>query len=261
MKSEFRKRLEAGEIVLGMNARHSRTTEVGPLLKDCGFHWLMLDDEHTPLNPAAVYETFLAANRIDMTTFMRVRRNDPTEIGVHMSNGPTGVFVPHVNTAEEARAAADASRYAPKGHLSVPGYFPQVGYRPMPFQQATEILNAQTVVVCMIESPEAVQNADAIAAVEGVDVLFIGASDLTYEMGIGGQYGDDRLRNAVKTVCAAARKHGKFAGIGGVKGDDLWKEYIGYGMQMIMTESDLAMLVTRAIERVGYFNSLAKAAK
>jgi len=261
MKSEFRKRLEAGEIVLGMNARHSRTTEIGALLKDCGFHWLMLDDEHTPLNPAAVYETFLGANRIGMTTFMRVRRNDPTEIGLQMSNCPTGVFVPHVDTAEQAKSAAAASRYAPRGHLSVPGFFPQVGYRPMPFPQATEILNAQTVVVCMIESAEAVENAEAIAAVDGVDVLFIGASDLTYEMGIGSQYGDDRVRRAVKRVCDAARKHGKFAGMGGVKGDDLWKEYIGYGMQMIMTESDLAMLVTRAIERVGYFETLAKAAR
>lgn len=261
MKSEFRKRLEAGELVVGMNARHSRTTEIGPLLKDCGYHWLMLDDEHTPLNPALCYETFLTANRTGLMTFMRTRRNEFTEIGVQLSNGAMGVFVPHVDTAEQARAAADASRYGPIGHLSVPGFFPQVGYRPMPFPEATKILNEQTVVVCMIESAEAVENAESIAAVEGVDVLFIGASDLTYEMGIGSQYGDARMRQAVKRVCEAARANGKFAGLGGIKGDDLWREYIGLGMQMIMTESDLAMLVNQVSTRAKYFDEIAKTAK
>src|SRR5690606_6685275 len=148
--SEFRERLARDELVLGMNARHSRTSEIGPLLKDCGFHWVMLDDEHTPLNPAVSYETLLSAARVGLMPFVRTRRNEHAEIGVHLSNGAMGVFVPHVNTAEEAEHAAKACRYPPRGKLSVPGAFPQLGYKPRPFEEVTEILNDLTVVVCMI---------------------------------------------------------------------------------------------------------------
>lgn len=259
--NEFRRRLEVGELVLGLNARHSRTTEVGPLLKDCGFHWMMLDDEHSPLNPALCYETFLAANRVGIQTFMRARRNEHADIGVHLSNGAMGIFIPHVDTEEQARAAANACRYGPVGHLSVPGFFPQLGYRPMPFAEATKILNEQTVVVCMIESPEAVDNIEAIAAVDGVDVLFIGASDLTYEMGIGGQYDHERVRDAVERVCTAARKNGKYAGIGGIKSDELWRKYIDLGIQVVMTESDLSMLANQVAARAAHFDELHKSVK
>ena len=82
-----------------------------------------------------------------------------------------------------------------------------------------KVLNEQTILMAMIETPEAVENADAIAAVDGIDVLHIGASDLSTEMGIPGQYTHERMRAAFETIAQAAMGHGKAMGVGGVRQD------------------------------------------
>jgi 4-hydroxy-2-oxoheptanedioate aldolase len=253
--STLLEKLRRDELVVGMNVRHSRTSEAAPLLKECGFDWFMLDDEHTPFSPPQAYETLLAASRLGITGLVRARHNHPAEIGVHLSNAAGGIFIPHVDTAEQALEAAKACRFPPEGVLSVPGYFPQFGYQPIAFDIAKQRLNAETVVICMIESPESVSNIEAIAATSGVDVLFIGASDLTFAAGIHGQYDHPIIVDAVQRICAAAKANGKHVGLGGVKAPEQWKRYIGMGVRMAMTESDLVMLVHHATERARVFKA------
>jgi hypothetical protein len=115
-------------------------------------------------------------------------------------------------TAAEARSIVEACLYAPKGHRSAFGSGPQLGYAAIPQAEVCKVLNEQTLLMAMIETPEAVENADAIAAVDGIDVLHIGASDLSTEMGIPGQYTHERMRAAFETVARAAKGHGKAIG-------------------------------------------------
>lgn len=251
----FAEKLERDEIVVGCNVRHSRTSEIAPLLKDCGYDWIMLDDEHTPFAGPQAYETLLAAARVDLAGLVRTRHNHHAEIGVHLSNGARGIFIPHVDTAGQAAAAVQACRFPPDGNLSVPGFFPQYGYRYTPFDEAARRLNEETTVICMIESPEGVENVEAIAAVPGVDILFIGASDLTFAAGIHGQYDHQILNDAVQRVCRAAKANGKHVGIGGPKTEAQWRRFVAMGVRMVMTESDLLMLVNRATERANTFRS------
>src|SRR5438067_1243063 len=112
----------------------------------------------------------------------------------------------------EARALVEACLYAPKGHRSAFGSGPALGYAALGQAEVCRRLNEQTLLMAMIETPEAVANADAIAAVEGIDALHIGASDLSTEMGIPGQYQHERMRAAFETVAKAARSHGKAMG-------------------------------------------------
>src|SRR5204863_3825865 len=128
-------------------------------------------------------------------------------------------MVPHVQNATEARALVEACLYAPKGHRSAFGSGPALGYAALGQAEVCRRLNEQTLLMAMIETPEAVANAEAIAAVEGIDVLHIGASDLSTEMGIPGQYQHERMRAAFETVAKAARSHGKSMGVGGVRQD------------------------------------------
>ncbi len=249
-------RLRQGRVALGMNARHSRTTEIASILKGCGYHWIFLDDEHSPMPVDRAYEISLASIRIGLTPCVRVRANLPHEIGRHMSNGALGIFIPHVNNAEEASRAARSCRFPPAGELSVPGAFPQFGYPGIQAHYATAAMNELIMVIVMIESQEAVDNAEAIAAVDGVDVMFIGLHDFTHEMGIQGQYGHPRAVNAVEKICKAARANGKHAGIGGVKENSMWEQYIKMGMRMILAENDLTMLVARAKERADFFMNI-----
>ena len=114
-------------------------------------------------------------------------------------------MVPHIQNAAEARSIVESCLYAPKGHRSAFGSGPQLGYAAIPQAEVCKILNEQTLLMAMIETPEAVENADAIAAVDGIDVLHIGASDLSTEMGIPGQYTHERMRAAFETVARAAK--------------------------------------------------------
>jgi len=116
-----------------------------------------------------------------------------------------GVMVPHVQNAAEARSIVEACLYAPKGHRSAFGSGPQLGYAAIPQAEVCKVLNEQTLLMAMIETPEAAENADSIAAVDGIDVLHIGASDLSTEMGIPGQYTHERMRAAFETVAERRR--------------------------------------------------------
>jgi 2-keto-3-deoxy-L-rhamnonate aldolase RhmA len=98
-------------------------------------------------------------------------------------------------------------------------------------QRLIEALNGNTLVVAMLETPQAVDNADAIAAVEGIDALLIGTNDLAAEMGIPGQFGHDRIESAYAAMIGACRKHGKFAGMGGVYEHGLMEKFIRMGVR------------------------------
>lgn len=250
------RRLRAGEIVVGLNARHSRTSEFAAIAKDCGYHFVFLDDEHSPMPSDKTYEIALAAIRVGLTPLVRARRNEPPDIACHLSNGALGMIIPHIDDREAAVRAARACRFPPRGDLSVPGYLPQMGYTGMPAHEATSRLNDLFMVVTMIESGAAVEAVDEIAAVDGVDVLFIGLHDLTHEMGLAGQYDHPRVTAAIEAVCAAARRHGKAAGIGGVKSNAMWERCVAMGMRMLLIENDLHMLVHRMTERARYFNAI-----
>lgn len=253
----MRRRLAAGQVVLGLNARHSRTSEIGAILASCGYSWFFVDNEHSPIPTGTAYEMCLGAIRAGVTPFARARSNGAAEIGSWLNNGAMGIFVPHVNTPEEAARAARAARYPPAGEMAAPGLVVQRGYDPVPLPEATAWFNDNVTVVAMIESEQAVANAEAIAVVEGVDALFIGASDLTFDMGIHSQYGHERVAEAVEAVCRATRDAGKIAGMGGVRADVDWARYVAAGMRMLLTENDLSLLMTRARDRAAFFSGLA----
>src|SRR5256885_6803039 len=151
--------------------------------------------------------------------------------------------MPHAATPEEAREVAGQLKSPRQGHRSVAGAMAQVDFKPMKIGEMAAAINSAMLLTVMIETPRAVENADAIAAVRGVEALLIGTTDLAMEMGIPGDLGHARIAGAYETVIAACRKHGKFAGMGGVYADDLMRKYVAMGMRMILSGGDLAMLM------------------
>src|SRR5690606_4324976 len=146
-------------------------------------------------------------------------------------------------TAEEAREIVDRLKYPPLGHRSVTGALPQLSFQATPLADAAAAINANMLTVAMLETPEAIANAEAIAAVPGIDVLLIGTNDLTCEMGIPGELMHERVTAAYETMVAACRKHGKWAGMGGVYSEEGLRRYIGIGARMILSGSDLSFLM------------------
>ena len=126
----------------------------------------------------------------------------------------------------------------------------------MPIKEMAKTINDNLLVTIMLETPTAIANADAIAAIDGIDCLLIGTNDLCAEMGIHGQYGHEKVAAAYDTAAAACRNNGKFLGMGGVYDEELATKYIQKGAQMILSGQDLGWMMQAAKARSGFLRSI-----
>lgn len=242
-------KLMAGELALGMGLRQARTVDIATIAGTCGFDWLFIDTEHNSMSIDTACQIAMAAIATGVTPIVRVPGHEHHHCARALDNGALGVVVPHVDTAEQARRIADFCRYPPLGHRSIAGNMPGLQFAAVPVGEATRRMNDETLVVVMLETPQAIENADAIAAAEGVDVLLVGTNDLCAEMGIHGQFGHARVPAAYEKVIAACKRHGKFPGMGGVYDPQLMQKYVAMGMRFILSGNDLAFLMAGAKER------------
>lgn len=244
-----RERLAKGELSLGIGVRASRTVDIAPAMAGCGYDWLFIDCEHSPIDLETACQISVAALSAGIAPLVRVPHKEYSLATRMLDGGALGIVMPHVDTAAEAAEVVDKLKYPPAGHRSVAGGAPQLGYKSVPVGEASAALNEATLVTVMIETPQAVANVDAIAAVPGVDVLLIGANDFTTELGIPGQLGHAKVAEAVEAVTSACKKHKKWAGMGGVYTEDLLAKYVGMGVQFILSGNDLSMLMGAATQR------------
>ena len=179
---------------------------IAELAAQCGFDWLLVDMEHGCFSEAAVLPILQAIGPRPIAVVVRVPSHDPALIGRVLDWGADAIMAPHVSTAAEAAALVQAMRYPPRGTRGYSRTVRAYGYG----LQAPESMGAP-MLFAQIESIEAVQNAEAIASVEGVDVLFVGPADL--RVSLSTEPAAPRFEEALDTVIAAARLHGRHAGI------------------------------------------------
>ncbi len=247
-----KERLVKGELSVGMGVKALRTVEIARIMKTAGYDWLFIDLEHGPISVESAFQISVAALDAGITPIVRVPHGELTMATRCLDGGALGIVMPHIDTADEARALVDAVRYRPLGHRSIAGGYPQFGFAPTPAEQVTREINDATLVIPMIETPRAVENAEAIAAVPGIDALLMGTNDLCLEMDIPGKLDHERVVAAVQTVVSACKRHGKWAGLGGVYGKELLSRYIKLGMQLILAGNDLPLLVAAATEQASF---------
>ena len=216
MPNNAKRKMRAGEVALGFGVHHLRSIATPAIAAATGHDWLFLDNEHGAFSVSEIAQLCMAALPIAVTPLVRVCANAIDEATRALDNGALGIVMPHVDTATEALRIAEAFRYPPLGRRSWGGPPAVYGFQPPSMAEAQKAINDEILTVVMIESPEAVKNAADIAAVDGIDVLFIGTSDLSSELGIAGQMGHQKVIDAYAAVGAACTKHGKILGMGGV---------------------------------------------
>jgi 2-keto-3-deoxy-L-rhamnonate aldolase RhmA len=251
-----KRRLAAGQMGLGFGVHHLRTVASPVLAAATGHDWMFIDAEHGAFNIQEITQLCIAALPTGVTPIVRVCAGALDEATRALDNGALGIVVPHVDTAAEAKRIAAAFHYPPMGHRSWGGPPAVYGYQPPSTAEAQAAINAEILTIVMLESPEAVGNADAIAAVPGVDVLFIGTSDLTAELGISGQMGHPKVIEAYQAVGEAYRRHGKTLGMGGVYDEENASRYVRMGARFLLTGSDHSYLMSGANQRSSFFNAL-----
>ena len=207
----FRARLLAGELLTGfwLNLGSPVTAEMAGL---AGFDWVLLDHEHGPGGEETLLHQLQAVSATPATCLVRIAANEPPRFKRVLDAGAHGVMVPYVTTAAEARAVVHAMRYPPRGMRGVAKLTRASSFGAR-FDDYFAHAHEWLVTLTQIETTDALDNAAEIAAVDGVDVLFVGPMDLTTSMGIPGQYNDARFHDALGEVADAAKSAGKAAGI------------------------------------------------
>jgi 4-hydroxy-2-oxoheptanedioate aldolase len=249
-----RERLERGELSLGVGIRVTRSVEVAKVFKSVGFDWLFIDLEHGALSIETVAQMCLAALDAGISPLVRVPNGEYSLATRLLDNGAVGIVMPHVETAEEAQAIVDRLRYPPQGRRGVFSIMPQFDYKPNAGMTAS--LNRSNLIVVMLESTNAVDNAEAIAAVPGIDVLLIGTNDLCIEMGVPGDLGHAKITDAYGRMIAACRKHEKWPGMAGVYDEELMRRYIDMGVRLVVAGSDLGFLMDSGSKRANVLRTL-----
>jgi 4-hydroxy-2-oxoheptanedioate aldolase len=180
-------------------------------LATCGFDWLLFDTEHSPGDPLTVLEQLQAVAPYSVSTAVRPANNDPVLIKRILDAGALTLLIPYVQNRKEAEAAVAAMRYPPAGIRGVAGITRATRYGTV--KDYAERASAELCLLVQVETKAALDEIEAIAAVDGVDGIFIGPSDLAASMGHPGDPGHPEVTAAIEDAINRIRRAGKPAGI------------------------------------------------
>ena len=216
---------------------------VAEAIGHAGFDWGVVDMEHAPLDMREVVHLLQAIAGTRMVPVVRVPWNDATTIKRVLDAGAQTLLVPFVQNAEEARRAVAATRYPPQGirGMAEMGRASRFGTVPDYFNSA----NASVAVIVQLETPQAIAQLEAIAAVEGVDALFLGPADLSGAMGHVGQLTHPAVMELMASSARRCKALGKPLGtVGGTA--EVVAQYRAMGMDFVAIASDLGLLMRAA---------------
>ncbi|MCW3065703.1 MAG: hpcH/HpaI aldolase/citrate lyase family protein [Solirubrobacterales bacterium] len=250
----FLARLRGAELTLMLGVRGSRGTDVVRVADATGHHGILIDLEHSTMSLDDAARMCATAHDIGLTPFVRVPEREYGAIGRVLDGGASGIVAPRIETVAEARSVAGACRFPPRGQRSQIGAVPQLGMRPTRARELGPLLDDATIVQILLETPSGIANADAIAELDGVDMLAVGVNDLTAELGVPGEYADPRVRDAIATVGVACRRHGKLLMVGGVADLETLASFAALGAcPLLLTGMDTDLLFAEAQARASRF--------
>jgi 4-hydroxy-2-oxoheptanedioate aldolase len=254
LRNHAKEKLSRGETVYSMTVRLVRTIDIASIAHTAGFDSVYIDLEHSSFPLEAAGQICMACNALGVTPLVRVPGPDPAFIARVMDAGAMGIIVPGVQSAQEARAAVSAVKHVPQGERSLAGAAPQLNYRTFPADQVIEALDSTSMVVPMIETQAGLDAVDEIAAVDGVDVVLVGANDLSVALGVAGQMDSPKVHEAYVRVIEACQANGKTVGIGGMGGwPDLVRRYLDLGARYVSTGNDISFLSAAAAQKRGQY--------
>lgn len=231
--------LRAGKTVISTkcNTSDPRVVEIAAMM---GFPCIWVDTEHTANDYFVTEKQIMAAKMYDTDVLVRIPRGSYSEYIRPLELDASGIMVPHVMSVEEAKEIVRMTRFHPIGRRPVDGGNADAKYCMVNTHDYTTQANEQRFVILQIEDPEAMEQIDEIAAVEGFDMLFFGPADYSHAIGVPGQMDHPKVVEGFRKVAEAAKKHGKFAGtVGGMPNA---AERLAMGYQFLNIGADVLAL-------------------
>jgi len=237
-----KKKLQAGHDVLAATITVN-SVDVAAHIARMGFDFLWIEMEHSPVTLETLRNMVLATRGLPALPFARVPVNELWTAKRVLDAGVFGVMFPFTSTPELARQAADACHYPPVGRRGSGPGLAMFGWPDV--ESYHDCADENVVVIAIIEEKRAVERIDEIAATPGIDVLFIGTSDLSFSLGLRGKQGEPAHREAIARIVEAGKKHGKFLGRPAGTAAQI-AEYRKQGFQLFQTQTDIGLMAEGA---------------
>lgn len=245
----IREKLAAGEKIAGTMLRIVRNPAVTYLARNAELDFVMYDCEHSNYDMETLHDAFITANALGLAGFVRVPNGTKEYISRVLDSGASGVMVPMIETREQAETLVKYAKYQPIGGR---GYSAGCAHTRFMGGKHVEIMagaNASVVAIAQIETKKAVENADAIASVEGIDALLIGPNDLSLSLGIPGDMMNPIELEAIAKVAEACKRHGKSFGLHA--GAELLGKFASeLTLVMSLTDTDLLLQGFAGVRKV-----------
>ena len=247
---QLRQRAASGEMVLGTFMVELKALGVPAVLKHCGFDFFMIDLEHGCYSDAETAQLIEAGKRHDICPLVRVASPDHERITHMLDAGAQGLLIPMARSLDYVKEAVAQSKYTPVGQRGMHFMRPHTEFDPP--SNAVDYMeqaNKNLITAIQIETMEAAERMDEIAALDGVDMLYLGPGDLSASMGLPGQPGHPRVWEVTQRIIEVCRKHGKIpAGhLGGVA--DAPKA-VAMGMNVVAYAASIRILINGATQHV-----------
>lgn len=249
----LRQRAMAGEQVLGAMVFEFYSPGIAQILKLAGCEFVLYDMEHSGMGLETLKMQVAACRGLGVAPMVRVPRGEYHFLARALDVGAQGLMIPMVESEAQACAIVEATRYPPRGRRGAAFGFPHDDYEPGNPLDKIAAADERNLVIAQIETERGLAAVDEIAAVEGIDVLWVGHFDLTNFLGIPGQFDNPKYLDAIGKVVAAGRRHKK--GLGFMPTDERWaEEYKGHGFNMLAAGTDHGILMAglkRILQSVG----------
>ncbi len=248
-ENDVKRRLASGGRAFGSMVFEFFTPGMPRLLANAGAEFALYCMEHTGVSYETLKPQFALCRALGVAPLVRVPGTEYDLIARALDSGALGVMVPLVDTAAQAEFIVSCTRYPPAGGRRGAAFgFAHDDYEGGDVVEKMKRIHERTLVIAMIETRQGLENVEAIAAVPGVDVLWLGHFDLSNFLGIPGEFSHPAFQDALRRIVGAAKKHGKAAGYMAASAA-LGQEYLAHGFRMLATGTDQGMLqeATRAM--------------
>ncbi|KPI37026.1 2-keto-3-deoxy-L-rhamnonate aldolase [Cyphellophora attinorum] len=247
VSNPWRDRILRGEVCSVMSVKYAIGNEIAMMTKMAGMDGMFIDMEHSVMTMREVSQLITACNYVGVSPIVRIPGKAHWQLSRILDAGAAAVVIPHCETVEQVKEIVRDAKYCttdlPEGRRGCAGNQPILNFQAVPTMVQNNLLNRETMVLPMIETPGAVELADEFFAIPGVDGVLVGSNDLCTDLKIPGQYDNPLYLDSVTKVIQAGVRAGKPIGIGGIGGRlDLLEKFFAMGATWSLSGADGAML-------------------
>lgn len=247
--------LKTGRLAIGTIISEIRNPNLAYMLAQCGYDFFIIDNEHGSYSPETVSDIIAATRGAGISAVVRIPEISRETILKPLDCGATGLLVPLVNTADQAKEIIAQAKYPPMGNRGIALSRPHSLYGRPEAEAYLLQANESTFIAVQAESPEAINNLEEIASIPGIDAIFVGPSDLSVGLGIPGQVTHPREVEAIEWVLGVCDKHDIIPGIH-MSNLDVLKKWIQKGMRFVTFSSDVDMLARSARDSLSQLKTI-----